>query len=307
MKKAELFNRYLWLIDLIYQSGGITRDEINRRWSRSVLNERAESEIPERTFHRHKEAIKELFDIDIICDRTPERVYRIEHNYVDKSKNLRSWLLNTFSLGNILTEARQIQDRILVENIPSGNKFLTNIIESMRENHILNISYQNFLNDSPWKFDIEPYCLKLFRQHWYLLARSPYDNKLRIYGLDRILDLSISDKLFQLPKDFNADSIFENCFGIIVGSNDKPTMIKFKVINNQQKYIRSLPLHHSQQEICSESDYSIFSVFVKPTFDLIQEFLKYGYDLEVIEPIELRQQLSDIAQGMNTMYNEPKS
>lgn len=307
MKKAELFNRYLWLIDLIYQSGGITRDEINRRWSRSVLNERAESEIPERTFHRHKEAIKELFDIDIICDRTPERVYRIEHNDVDKSKNLRSWLLNAFSLGNILTEARQIQDRILVENIPSGNKFLTNIIESMRENHILNISYQNFLNDSPWNFDIEPYCLKLFRQRWYLLARSPYDNKLRIYGLDRILDLSISDKLFQLPKDFNADSIFENCFGIIVGSNDKPTMIKFKVINNQQKYIRSLPLHHSQQEICSESDYSIFSVFVKPTFDLIQEFLKYGYDLEVIEPIELRQQLSDIAQGMNTMYNEPKS
>lgn len=72
----------------------------------------------------------------------------------------------------------------------------------------------------------------------------------------------------------------------------KPTTIKFKVINNQQKYIRSLPLHHSQQEIDSESDYSIFSIFVKPTFDLIQEFLKYGNNLEVIEPIELRLQLS---------------
>lgn len=307
MRKAELFKRYLWLIDLIDQSGGITRDEINRRWSRSALNVRAESEIPERTFHRYKEAIQELFDIDIICDRSPERVYRINRTEVDNSKNLSNWLLNAFSLGINITEAWQIQNRILVEDIPSGNKFLTKIVEAMRENCTLNISYQNFFSDTPWNFDIEPYCLKIFRQRWYLLARSPYDDKLRVYGLDRILGLSVSDNHFQLPEDFNAASIFENCFGIIIGTNDKPTTIIFKVINDQQKYIRSLPLHHSQKEICSEPDYSIFSVFVKPTFDLIQEFLKYGYDLEVIEPIELRQHLSNIARGMNVMYNEHKS
>ncbi len=307
MRKAELFKRYLWLIDLIDQSGGITRDEINRRWSRSALNVRAESEIPERTFHRYKEAIQELFDIDIICDRSPERVYRINRTEVDNSKNLSNWLLNAFSLGINITEAWQIQNRILVEDIPSGNKFLTKIVEAMRENCTLNISYQNFFSDTPWNFDIEPYCLKIFRQRWYLLARSPYDDKLRVYGLDRILGLSVSDNHFQLPEDFDAASIFENCFGIIIGTNDKPTTIIFKVINDQQKYIRSLPLHHSQKEICSEPDYSIFSVFVKPTFDLIQEFLKYGYDLEVIEPIELRQHLSNIARGMNVMYNEHKS
>ena len=80
MKKAELFKRYFWLIDVLHQSGGISRDEINRRWSHSVLNEKSETEIPERTFYRHKEAIKEPFDISIVCDRTNERVYRIDHS-----------------------------------------------------------------------------------------------------------------------------------------------------------------------------------------------------------------------------------
>lgn len=277
--------------------------DINRCWSHSALNEKSETGIPERTFHRHKEAIKELFDISIVCDRTNERVYRIDHSDIETAKNIRSWLLNTFSLSNILIESHDIQDRILVENIPSGIPFLSTIIASMRDNRTLSISYQNYFNATSSSFDIEPYCLKLFRQRWYLLARSPYDNRLRIYSLDRILDLSVSNNRFQLPKDFDASSIFQNCFGIIIGTNDKPTTIKFKVINNQQKYIRSLPLHHSQQEIDSESDYSIFSIFVKPTFDLIQEFLKYGNNLEVIEPIGLRMQLSDIAQGINLIYN----
>ena len=106
-----------------------------------------------------------------------------------------------------------------------------------------------------------------------------------------------------MPKDFDASSIFHNCFGIIIGTNVKPTTIKFKVINSQQKYVRSLPLHHSQQEIDSELDYSIFSIFVKPTFDLIQESLKYVDNLEIIEPIGLRHQLSDIVQGMKLIYN----
>lgn len=302
MKKSELFKRYFWLIDVINQSGGISRDEINRRWSRSILNESSETEIPERTFHRHKEAIKELFDISIICERTAERIYRIEESDVISAGDFRSWLLNSFSLSSLLAESRDIQDRILVENIPSGNILLTDILKAIRNNKVLNITYQNFFSDSPWCFDIEPYCLKLFRQRWYLLARSPYDNKIRIYGLDRVLELSETDKQFKLPPDFEASAFFENSFGIIIGTDEKPTTIKFKVMHGQQNYIRSLPLHHSQHEILRESDYSIFTIFVKPSFDLLQEILKYGDSIEVLEPKSLKHQIIETIQRMNVLY-----
>lgn len=303
MKKAQLYKRYFWLIDVIHQSGGISREEINRRWHRSILNESSETEIPERTFHRHKEAIKELFDISIVCDHSPDRIYRIEDSNIELFDNIRSWMLNTFSLSNILNESHDIQNRILVENIPSSHRFLIDIVNAMRENRTLNISYQNFFNDNPWNFDIEPYCLKLFRQRWYVLARSPYDNKMRIYGLDRIIELSQTDSRFTLPSDFDADIVFENSIGIIIGTDDKPVDIKFKVTNDQQNYIRSLPLHTSQKEVHCESDYSVFTIHVKPTFDLIQEFLKYGENLEVLSPLRLRSEIADIIQNMAMLYS----
>lgn len=302
MKTSELFKRYFWLIDLINQTGGISRDEINQRWRRSVLNELSEKEIPERTFHRHKEAIKELFDIDIICDRSPERIYRIEYTDAEKSETVRSWLLNTFSLSNILMESRDIHERILVENVPSGQKFLSGIVKALRENSILNICYQNFHNGKPWSFDIEPYCVKLFRQRWYLVARSPYDDKIRIYGLDRILEMSETGGHFKLSQKFNASAFFENSFGIITADDDKPETIEFKVTNNQRQYIRSLPLHHSQREIRCEPDYSVFTIFVNPTFDLMQEFLKYGDSLELIRPDGLRKQLAEIIKRIHSHY-----
>ena len=63
----DLFNRYLWLVDTIYRAGTITLDEINRKWLQCEMSNG--EEIPNRTFHNHRKAIEELFDINIECDR----------------------------------------------------------------------------------------------------------------------------------------------------------------------------------------------------------------------------------------------
>ncbi len=77
MMQGELFKRYIWLIELIFRNDGITRDEINRQWRLSHLNNDKEKELPERTFHCHRKAIEEKFDIAIICDRHGEKSYHI--------------------------------------------------------------------------------------------------------------------------------------------------------------------------------------------------------------------------------------
>ena len=69
---ASLFNRYIWLVDTIYRAGYISREEIDRRWARSQYNDLHEPGIPARTFHRHKEAIRDIFDIEIRCDGAQE-------------------------------------------------------------------------------------------------------------------------------------------------------------------------------------------------------------------------------------------
>lgn len=73
----DLFNRYIWLVDTIYQVGKITFEEINERWVCSEMS--GGEEIPLRTFHNHRKAIEELFDINIECNKRGGYYYYIEN------------------------------------------------------------------------------------------------------------------------------------------------------------------------------------------------------------------------------------
>lgn len=304
MAATELFNRYIWLVDLIYRTGGISRDEINRRWARSRYNTNGEDEIPERTFHRHKDAIKELFDINIVCDRSAGKIYRIENSEDIEHGGVRSWLLNTFAVNNLINESHHLKHRILFEEIPSGQRFLTPIIEAMRDGITVNLIYQGFGSSKPAEFEIEPLCVKVFKQRWYVLGRSTTDGKIRIYGLDRVLGADVTETKFKLPKGFDAESYFRDGIGIIIGfsEHEAPQLVEIKVGDYQQNYFRSLPIHHSQTETYQCKDYSVFTYYVRPTFDFVQELLKYGAAVEVMKPEWLRSEFNKIANKMDAIY-----
>ena len=59
-------------------------------------------------------------------------------------------------------------------------------------------------------------------------------------------------------------------------------------------YLRTLPLHPSQEEVERAEDYSIFTYFVRPTFDFVQELLALGESAEVLSPKTLRKEISRI-------------
>ncbi len=301
MAASELFNRYIWLVDLIYRTDGITRDEINRYWSRSRYNTDNEDEIPERTFHRHKDAIKELFDIDIYCDRSDSKKYKISTRDDMEHGGVRAWLLNTFAVNNLINESHHLKHRILFEEIPSGQRFLTPIIEAMRDGFTIYIEHKKF-DSTPYTVEIAPYCVKVFRQRWYVLGRRATDYNMRVYSLDRIIDVKQTDTKFSLPKDFSADEYFAESIGVILDSH-KAEVVEVKVMHGQQNYFRSLPLHHSQAEKERHDDYSIFSFYLRPTFDFIQELLKYGASVEVISPQWLRNTFQTTAHNMCAVYN----
>ena len=225
---ATLFNRYVWLVDTIYRAGRITFEEINERWQRSSLNETGE-ELPLKTFHNHKNAIQQMFDINIECNRKGGYLYYIEHAEDMERGGVRTWLLNTFAVNHLINESHHLKRRILFEEIPSGQRFLTQIIEAMRDNRTLEMSYQSFWNDTPRTFEVAPYCVKVFRQRWYVVACSTSDDRLRIYALDRIRELRTSEHLFILPDDFDPQAYFANSFGIAVDESYKPEQVRVRI------------------------------------------------------------------------------
>lgn len=297
---ATLFNRYVWLVDTIYRAGRITFEEINERWQRSSLNETGE-ELPLKTFHNHKNAIQQMFDINIECNRKGGYLYYIEHAEDMERGGVRTWLLNTFAVNHLINESHHLKRRILFEEIPSGQRFLTQIIEAMRDNRTLEMSYQSFWNETAHTFEVAPYCVKVFRQRWYVVACSTSDDRLRIYALDRIRELRTSEHLFVLPEDFDPQAYFADSFGVVVDGNCKPERVRVRVSGIQRQYLRTLPLHASQQEAEVTDDSSVFEFYLRPTFDFEQELLTHAANtdgqIEVLQPQWLREEMRQV--GLN--------
>ena len=299
---ANLFNRYIWLVDNILRAGerGITLEEINRRWMRSQYNETGEN-YPERSFHRHKNAIKEMFDIDIECDKRTG-CYTIANADDMNQGGVRTWLLNTFAVNNLINESHHLKRRILFEEIPSGQRFLTTIIEAMRDGLTVMLTYRSFNKENPHTFEVHPYCVKVFKQRWYMVAYNPWYDDIRIYALDRVEEVQTTENRFKLPKNFDAKDYFADAFGIIIDESYDIENVKIKVMAGQREYFRTLPLHHSQQEVETAEEYSVFAFRLRPTFDFQQELRRYGSAIEVLSPQWLRNDIAAETARMTEMY-----
>lgn len=295
----NFFKRYIWLVDLINRRKYVSFKEINEAWMRSPLNETGEP-LSERTFFNHKDAIAGMFGIEILNDRSLG--FYIGRSDVG-SDETSDWMLHTLCLNNVLHENADMKDRILMEKVPSSERFLTDIISAMRDFRVIRLCYQSFRHPEPFCFNVRPYCVKYFKQRWYLLGDS--DLGLRIYSLDRFVDMEELEEHFEIPKGFDAEEYFGNYFGVIIG--EEPEDVKIRVVPDQVKYFRTLPMHGSQRETVQEDGSSVFSYHIAPTFDFVQEILSHGADVEVLEPAELRESVADIIAGMASRYGLPVS
>ena len=301
MGTAGLINRYVWFVTTIYNRGPISLEEIQHRYESHFG--RGE-ELSERQFHRYTDAVEELFDIEIKYSRT-QRGYVVADREGIYNMGMRKWLIQTFSVNNILHESQDLKNRILLENVPSGQQYLTTIVDAMRESVALSMTYHSFHREEPSIFEVE--------QRWYMLGKSEGYDEPRIYALDRIKALEPTERKFKLPKKFDAAKFFEDYYGIIIGDEDFDVEpVALKVDSWQSKYLRTLPLHHTQVEVERNENYSIFEYRLCPSFDFQQKLLSMGDSVEVLAPVLLKDILRTKAEktannnasaGMGSLYH----
>lgn len=296
---SNLFNRYVWLLDTIYHAGKISFDDINARWIRSRLNETGGS-MPLRTFHNHRKAIEQMFDINIECEKRGNYLYYIENAEDIETNETRLWLLGTLTLNNMLNESHKLKKRIILEHVPSCQKHLTYILDAMRDNLCIRLTYHSYSNDS-YTTTINPYFVKVFKQRWYVIGKNDDKGKIRTYSLDRIEKLDITDEKFVMPEDFVPKEYFKYCYGI--EHQDIPQRVVLKVSPYQSNYIRALPLHPSQKEEETTNTHSIFSYYLCPhTYDFKQAVIMFMSEVEVLEPTSLRDDIHETLRSMLAKY-----
>lgn len=282
------FKEYIWLVNTIYQAKAITFAEINERWLKTEMSEGVE--MARTTFYRHKCAIEDIFGIYIDCDKKNGNKYYIGNEYVLREDSVQNWMFSTLSVGNMVEESQSLHNRILLEHVPSGGDKLQQVIKAMKESRKVSMTYRRYGSPANASYTLAPYCVKLFRQRWYLVARFE-SGMFSTFSFDRMEKVDLLDEKFKIDEDFDAAEFFSDSYGIVVDDKMAPERIVLRAYGYERYYLRDLPLHHSQRLIVSTDDYCDFELTLRPTSDFKAQLLSRGEWVEVLEPQSLADEI----------------
>ena len=297
MKQVKIFHQYAWIINTLKSNKRVTFEELKRLW---ILDEVADGKpLYRSTFNRHRDDIQKMFGIVIDCDMKTYEYYIGNPNALSED-SIEQWLYSTMTVHGMLSESTAVKDRVVLENVATGLEYLQTIIEAINTNHCLLLGYQKFGQEGYEKI-VSPYAIKLFHQRWYMLAKTQEDS-MRLYALDRIQSLSITEEIFKMPADFSPQEYFSEYFGVLTDSSVPMAHIVIRAHNWTPNYLRTLPLHQSQRELASTPDYTDFSYNLRPTSDFIGQLLSQGSGIEVLEPQDLRQKMRELVEESLKRY-----
>ncbi len=284
MAGNNLLSRYIWIVDTLRRVGRISRAELSDRWKSSPVGDGRP--LARRTFYNYREGISRLLGVEIKLD-TSTNEYYVDDSDDSHSGSMTDWLLNSAAMNDVISGSRDIADRIFLEEVPSAREHLGAFIDAIKNSRQVSFTYNPFSRVRPTEgVVIEPYLLKLFRQRWYVAGRQVSEKRVKTYALDRVSDVVILPSVFRLPPDFDPEEYFAHSFGIVV-DRSAPRRVAIRTDSRQAKYLRALPLHHTQQEMIHD-EFSIFYYDIQLTQDFLNELLSLGPRITVISPPELR-------------------
>ena len=256
--------------------------------------------VSKRTFQRDLEDIRSLYNIDIQFDFSG-KVYFIEF---DDQPEINERILEAFDTFNALNITDRLSNHIHFEKRrPQGTEHLYGLLHAIKNQVQIKFTYQKYWADELTERMVEPYALKEFKNRWYVLANDLKDNRVKSFALDRLTDLEITKRKFQFPNDFNINEHYKYCFGIISPNDHKPQEVILSFDPFQGKYIKSLPLHESQQILIDNEDELRIKLTLFITHDFFMELLSYGENLKVIEPESLINDLKSTFKNVLKLYD----
>ena len=303
---CDIRNKHVWLIEL--RSQRRTRKEMQEEWKTSQINHYPGTVPSRKTVYNWIQRINEEYGVDIKVVREGQYSY-----YQICSRpggdSIRKWLLGTVSVQNKLISNMSVRDRILLEDVPSAGECLDTVLEAIRQNRLISFDYEDSWED-PISVTMQPYFVKLYRQHWKVIGPLEGGKKktIRSYALDtdRMKNLKVLDRRFRYPKDFSPEDFMADCIGTTTFPTKaaKPKNVIILVWEKVNLYLKHTPLHRSQRILydCPEDGYTIFAYRLHTTEDFYQEVCRYGSYMEVLYPGDVREEMMKIIKGMGDEY-----
>ena len=171
-----------------------------------------------------------------------------------------------------------------------GLEHLGTLIDAATAHRVLKINYHTYKNGGrDIDFIIHPYYLKQYNNRWFLFGRNDATGQTTVNALDRIQSLEPMNDVSYIANEIDFDHYFDTIVGVTIPDDPTVRTVIFRTTEKRYPYIESKPLHPSQR-IVDRKQY-ILRIDVALNFELEQQLLSFGPDLEVLSPEDFREQM----------------
>lgn len=305
MSKRGYISRYLLVLKRLKEKPYSTYEDLKSYLDNHFDNLQLQEEglqvgFSKRTLQRDIKEIRDIFGIDIEYSNA-QKGYFISYN---ENMNFQR-MVEALDIFNSLKLAQDVSPFVYIEKRrPQGTDNLYGLLHAIKNRLVVGFVYQKFWEDEMSHRKVEPYALKEFRNRWYLMAKDSKDSKIKSFALDRLSALEITSQHYEYPQNYDVEQTYRYSFGIIGPNNNEPQNIVLSFTPFQGKYIKTLPLHHTQQVLVDDEDEVRIQLKLCISHDLLMELLSFGNDMKVLEPAVLVDQVRSAHEEAFKQYSK---
>jgi len=282
MSKHGMIKRYMLIIEKINSNSPPSFKDIDDHLRNNGF------EYSKRTIDRDIENIRNDFGIEIVYERSGNTYY------IDKEKSVNLETFNRFleiaGVADLLSEGLNNKKNILnyisfeSENtLSKGTDMLQPILSAILHHKEISFIHENFQKQTFKTITLYPYLLKEYQDRWYIVGSVDSKPTIRTYGLDRMTDLCETGVVFEPNDKIDVKALFENVIGLVYSTHELCDVV-LSFTSNQAKYIKTLPLHHSQIVLKEDDKECIVKLKIIPNYEFKQRVLMQGPNVKVLEP-----------------------
>lgn len=305
MSKRGYISRYLLILKKLKVKPYSTYEELQTYIEKQfnylqMQDDTLNISFSKRTLQRDIKEIRNLFGIDIEYSKSNNGYYISQCE--TESMNFQR-MMEAFDMFNSLNLAQDLTPFIhLEQRRPQGTENLYGLLHAIKNRFKIKFTYQKFWEEELSQRLAEPYALKEFKNRWYIMAKDSKDNIIKSFALDRLTNLEITNQTYQYPDNYSMEQSYRYCFGIISPNDEEPQDIILSFDPLQGKYIKTLPLHDTQQVFVDNEEEMKIKLRLCLTHDLLMELLSFGDNMKVIEPKSLADQIKQAHEKAYRQY-----
>ncbi len=174
------------------------------------------------------------------------------------------------------------------------------ISQATVDRQIIEIDYYTMSRKKKTRRKVAPYKIWFFDGAFYLVGNCGLRENIRIFALDRIKSLQVTDEAFEMPTDFKVEDFMQTSFGVFHG---KPEDVKIRFAADIAGYIKEKTWHQTQKITPQKDGSIIFEARVAGTDEIKYWLMSWGGKAEVLRPVSLRDEMISEAQSMLQCYH----